>query len=212
MHIAIMSDIHGVITALDAVLEDIQQRSDVDEYLPLEIATTLPDGTKVLAVHAAPGRDTGLGIKVGLTEDELAVVLGDCDANLIFGGHHYRPVDVMVHGKRVIFDSPCFYTELLQRGQQMAAAYGARYCYIECVLHDLDELDRRLRGRDRMPSQVAGVYAESTAGSGKAEHGPALFRMWIEQMKRPTGPYVTIDTTQSIEVCVAQALHYVVNG
>ena len=60
---------------------------------------TLPDGTQVLAVHAAPGRDTGLGIKVGLTEDELALVLGDCNADLIFGGHqarwlgsiHYQP-------------------------------------------------------------------------------------------------------------------------
>lgn len=166
MRIAIMSDIHGVVTALDAVLEDINGQGDVDEYwllgdlveagpnpvavleriadlpnarcirgntdryvavggserfgesgdpsainveaagaiawtqgaitqagwlewlsnLPLEIVTTLPDEKKVLAVHAAPGRDTGLGIKVGLTEAELAVVLGDCDADLIFGG------------------------------------------------------------------------------------------------------------------------------
>ena len=70
--------------------------------LPLEIRMPLPDGTQVLAVHAAPGCDTGLGIKVGLTADELALVLGDCNADLIFGGHHHRPVDVMVHGKRVI--------------------------------------------------------------------------------------------------------------
>lgn len=70
--------------------------------LPTEIETVLPDGTRVLAVHAAPGRDAGLGIKVGLTEDELAVVLGDCPADLIFGGHHHRPLDVLVKGKRVV--------------------------------------------------------------------------------------------------------------
>ena len=70
--------------------------------LPLSITTVLPDGTKVLGVHAAPGRDDGLGFKVGLTEDELAVVLGDCDADLIFGGHHHRPLDVIVKGKHVV--------------------------------------------------------------------------------------------------------------
>ena len=32
MRIAIMSDIHGVITALDAVLADIDQQGGVDEY------------------------------------------------------------------------------------------------------------------------------------------------------------------------------------
>jgi predicted phosphodiesterase len=169
MRIAIMSDIHGVVLALDAVLTDIAQLGGVDEYwvlgdiveagptpvavlerlaalsnvrcirgntdryvsvggpdrflcpgdppglsleaagaiawtqgaitqagwldwlseLPLELQTVLPDGTKVLGVHAAPGRDTGLGFKVGLTEDELALVVGDCDADLIFGGHHH---------------------------------------------------------------------------------------------------------------------------
>jgi predicted phosphodiesterase len=70
--------------------------------LPLEIKAVLPDGTKVLGVHAAPGRDTGLGFKVGLREAELTVVLGDCDADLILGGHHHRPLDVIVKGKRIV--------------------------------------------------------------------------------------------------------------
>ena len=70
--------------------------------LPLEIETTLPDETRVLAVHSAPGRDDGLGIKIGLTEDELAFVLGDCDADLIIGGHHHRTLDMTVDGRRAI--------------------------------------------------------------------------------------------------------------
>lgn len=182
MRIMIMSDIHGNLLALNAVLADSEQQGKVDEYwvlgdlveagptpvevlerlaqlpnvrcirgntdryvavggperffgpgdpatlnleaagaiawtqgmvtqggwfewlaqLPTEIQAVLPDGTRVLAVHAAPGRDAGLGFKVGLTEEELALVLGDCDADLILGGHHHRPLDVMIKGKRVV--------------------------------------------------------------------------------------------------------------
>ena len=62
-------------------------------------------------------------------------------------------------GYSAIFDSPCFYVELLERGQQLAQEAGARYRYVECAVTDLEVLDRRLRMRPRMPSQVAGVWA-----------------------------------------------------
>jgi len=182
MRIAILSDIHGNILALDAVLTDAQATGVIDEYwvlgdlvdagpepvavlerlgqlpglrcirgntdryvcsgavnrfnepgdapdftleaagsiawtqgvityagwldwlsaLPLTVAAQLPNGTRVLGVHAAPSRDTGLGFKVGLSDEELLRVLGDCDADLIFGGHHHRPLDVTVGGKRIV--------------------------------------------------------------------------------------------------------------
>ena len=187
MRIAIFSDIHGNIVALDAVLQDIAHQAPVDEYwilgdivalgpapvavlerlatlsniryirgntdryvyagvrppptleeaqrdpsqlktlvevagsfawtqgavsnggwlewliqLPLEIHKVLPDGTHVLAVHVAPGRDDGLGFKVGLSPTKLVEVLGECDAALIFGGHHHRPLDVRASGKHII--------------------------------------------------------------------------------------------------------------
>ncbi|MEZ4727934.1 MAG: metallophosphoesterase family protein [Caldilineaceae bacterium] len=182
MRIVIMSDIHGNLLALDAVLADAQAQGRIDQYwvlgdlvdagpapvavlerllqlpalqcirgntdryvcsgavnrfdqpgdapdfnleaagsiawtqgvvtyagwldwltaLPLEIRTTLPDGTTVLGVHAAPGCDTGLGFKVGLSNEELLRVLGDCDADLILGGHHHRPLDVTIDGKRIV--------------------------------------------------------------------------------------------------------------
>ena len=73
---------------------------------------------------------------------------------------------LLQQGHSVIFDSPCFYTELLHRGQTLAADYGADYRYIACVLQDLDELDRRLQTRVRQPSQVAGVYTPPTPGWG----------------------------------------------
>jgi predicted kinase len=52
---------------------------------------------------------------------------------------------LLTQGYSVIFDSPCLYIELLERGQRVAREVGAHYRYIECVVADLDELDRRLR-------------------------------------------------------------------
>ena len=116
---------------------------------------------------------------------------------------------LLQQGHSVIFDSPCFYLDLLERGQQLATAYGANYRYIECVLNDLDELDRRLTTRPRLPSQVAGVYAIPTVGSGKQVSGAITFQDWIMNMKRPHTDYLTLDTAQSVESCIAQAINYV---
>lgn len=70
--------------------------------LPLEMRSTLPDGTAVLGVHAAPGRDDGIGFRPGLTTLELAHILGKSDAGLVFTGHTHQTVDVTVQGTRVV--------------------------------------------------------------------------------------------------------------
>jgi predicted phosphodiesterase len=70
--------------------------------LPLEVETVLPNGTRVLGVHAAPGRDDGLGIKLGMSEEEIGFVLTGCTADLVAGGHHHRTLDVSVNGLRAI--------------------------------------------------------------------------------------------------------------
>jgi predicted phosphodiesterase len=70
--------------------------------LPLEQRLTLPDGTRVLGVHASPGRDDGLGIHPKLTDDELADMLAGCGADLVFVGHTHLPLDWSVSGVRVV--------------------------------------------------------------------------------------------------------------
>lgn len=70
--------------------------------LPLERRETLADGTRVLCVHAAPGRDDGPGIHPGLTDDELAAVLSGCDADLVFVGHTHVALDRAAGGVRVV--------------------------------------------------------------------------------------------------------------
>ncbi|MEM7030480.1 MAG: metallophosphoesterase family protein [Chloroflexota bacterium] len=187
MRVAIISDIHGNDTALEAVLTDIQARGGVDQYwilgdlaaigpspvavlqrlselpnahfvrgntdryvctgdrpppsfaetaanpelvpvlsevagtfawtqgainqggwfdwlsaLPLEMSFMLPDGTKVLGVHASPGQDDGQGVKISMRKAEFVAMVENCDADLILVGHRHRPMDVTVGLKRVV--------------------------------------------------------------------------------------------------------------
>jgi len=69
--------------------------------LPLEQRRSLPDGTRVLLVHAAPGTDEGPGIHAAQTDDELDRLLEGCAADLVFVGHTHQPLDRTVNGIRI---------------------------------------------------------------------------------------------------------------
>ena len=66
--------------------------------LPLEVRTTLPDGTRLLGVHASPGLDDGPGITPHRPEAELASALAGADADLVLAGHTHQPTDRVVGG------------------------------------------------------------------------------------------------------------------
>jgi predicted phosphodiesterase len=70
--------------------------------LPLEHRLTLPNGARLLAVHASPGRDDGGGILPTLTDAEIATLVSQADADLIIVGHTHQPLDRTVHGVRVV--------------------------------------------------------------------------------------------------------------
>ena len=70
-------------------------------HLPLELRLTLPDGTRVLGVHAAPGLDDGPGITPLLSDDELRVLLAPAQADLVIVGHTHVPLDRTIEGVRV---------------------------------------------------------------------------------------------------------------
>jgi predicted phosphodiesterase len=69
---------------------------------PLEQRLALPDGTRLLGVHAAPGTDDGDGIHAGLTDDALRVMLNNCEADLVCVGHTHRFLDRIIDGIRVV--------------------------------------------------------------------------------------------------------------
>jgi predicted phosphodiesterase len=68
--------------------------------MPIEDRVTLPDGTRVLLVHAAPGTDAGSGIRTEQSDAEVGALLAGADAELVIVGHTHQPVDRTVNGVR----------------------------------------------------------------------------------------------------------------
>jgi predicted phosphodiesterase len=73
---------------------------DVLAGLPLECRVELPDGTRVLGVHASPGRDDGAGITPHRPEGELQAALADAD--IVCAGHTHQPTDRIVGEVRAL--------------------------------------------------------------------------------------------------------------
>lgn len=72
------------------------------EQLPARVRITLPDGTRVLGVHASPGAADGDGIDSRISDDALGELLRGCDADVVFGGHTHDMVDRTVGGIRAV--------------------------------------------------------------------------------------------------------------
>jgi putative phosphoesterase len=72
------------------------------EQLPAELRLTLPDGTRVLGVHASPISDDGPGIDTRISDEVLAELLADCDADIVFAGHTHDVTDRVIGGVRAV--------------------------------------------------------------------------------------------------------------
>ena len=70
--------------------------------LPFDMQFTLPDGSKVLAVHSTPGTDDGSGIDLNISEEEIFKLLTDVDADLVLAGHTHLRLDRTVGNIRVV--------------------------------------------------------------------------------------------------------------
>jgi predicted phosphodiesterase len=70
--------------------------------LPREQRCVLPDGTRVLAVHASVRSDEGPGIAPDVPDDVLAQLLAGADADIVLGGHTHQATDRRVDGVRAI--------------------------------------------------------------------------------------------------------------
>ena len=70
--------------------------------LPVELRTVLPDKTRLLGVHAAPGSDDGDGIREDHSDAELRSLLSSCKADLVVVGHTHRPLERHVDGVHVV--------------------------------------------------------------------------------------------------------------
>ena len=67
--------------------------TDWIDALPLEARIQLDDGTRLLGVHASPGRDDGDGITPHRPDEELLVALRGAEADVVLAGHTHQPTD-----------------------------------------------------------------------------------------------------------------------
>jgi len=63
------------------------------DALPIEQRRTLPDGTRLLGVHASPGKDGGDGLRPDYEDAFLHEQVANCDADLVIVGHTHWPLN-----------------------------------------------------------------------------------------------------------------------
>ena len=80
------------------------QAGRLDELaaLPARQRMVLPDGSRLLGVHASPERDDGDGISSGAPDDRMAELLAGCDADVVVGGHTHDPTNRRLAGLLVL--------------------------------------------------------------------------------------------------------------
>ncbi len=111
--------------------------------------------------------------------------------------------------RSVVLDSPCFYQDLLNAGLRIAEETGACYRYVECVVDNFSEIDRRLRGRTSLRSQRAALDAPPASFSSvEAVLGEDLFHEWINNMKRPPHSYLRVDTSKPLSEYLPQVFTF----
>ena len=70
--------------------------------LPASLRTVLPDGSRLLGVHASPVADDGPGIDPRCTDEVLRGLVSGCVADIVIGGHTHDPTDRLVGDVRAL--------------------------------------------------------------------------------------------------------------
>lgn len=105
---------------------------------------------------------------------------------------------LLSQGQAVIFDSPCLYEEMVEKGTDLSKKYNVKYKYVECYLEDSDEINFRLRNRDRMVSQIKEIYSEEA------------FKWTIKNSKKPSGyKCLVVDTREPLENYLPTVISYI---
>jgi predicted phosphodiesterase len=140
--------------------------------LPNEVRMELPDGTRVLGVHASPGRDDGPGITPDRDDEALGRELRGAGADLVFAGHTHRPTDRVVAGVRAV--------NLGSLSNPITDDLRASYVVLHADRHG-HTVDRRRVGYDRK----AFLAAVARSGHPAADYIASFQRG--EQCRYPAG-------------------------
>ena len=131
-------------------------------------------------------------VKSALLESEAAAGIAPNTAGVISYDIEWALIDFhLSQGFSVILDSPCIYTVMIEKGTALAAKHRVTYKYVECSLDDIEQIDHRLKTRQRMTSQnghVASAEAFRKAFEGSTR--PAESRYLIVDSSRPMDSYL----------------------
>jgi predicted kinase len=101
-------------------------------------------------------------------------------------------------GHSVIFDSPCLYEEMVEKGTFLSEKYNVKYKYVECFLDDPSEINSRLKNRERMLSQIKEIPSEEA------------FTYTIHNSKKPSEyKSLVVDTGQPLDNYIHNVMHYI---
>jgi predicted kinase len=104
--------------------------------------------------------------------------------------------------RNVIIDTPCIYPEILDKGFTLCNKFNATYKYIETYILSIEEVNQRLKKRDRQISQISQVNSNVTNDNEYLE--------LINMMKRPESiNYLRLDTSKPLESYLSQAISYI---
>ncbi|PFA69181.1 ATP-binding protein [Bacillus sp. AFS015802] len=159
-------------------------------------------GKSTLALEIA--KSTGAII---IDHDVGKTALLETDEGAKMDGHTSGKISYMIdwaiiesllyQGQKVIFDSPCLYDEMVQKGASLAEKFKVKYKYVECCLDDFNEINRRLKNRERKISQIESV------------HSLEAFRNTIESSKKPVEyPCLVVDTSKPLETYIDKVIDY----
>ena len=121
------------------------------EELPVEQRLTLPDGTRLLGVHASPGHHSGPGFHPELSRAQMEGLLRGCEADLVCVGHTHCPMDVRLGPARLVnlgslsFHLPEHLYASYVLLEADAAGYGVRHRRVDYDRGAAIEMVRRVR-------------------------------------------------------------------
>nr|WP_239534464.1 ATP-binding protein [Priestia taiwanensis] len=105
---------------------------------------------------------------------------------------------LLAQGHSVIFDSPCFYTEGLENGISLAEKHGAEYKYVECYIDNIEEVNKRLKQRERLMSQIESIELE------------VVFTYSIHNSKKPEQyPHIRVYSSEPLDSYIHKVLAYI---
>ncbi|GAA3138961.1 putative kinase [Kribbella aluminosa] len=138
------------------------------------------------------------------------------DAGFDLGGSTRASYEVMyamarhllVQGRDVVMDSPCFWPRIVNEGIAIAEENGAAYRYVECRVQDLQQLDERLRRRPRLRTHRPSLNQPPADAGGEPVDGEALVREWMDKAHRPADNYLQLDMDRPLADVLPEVDHY----